>query len=159
MSDAPLNQQPMYIMSQTSPETEGAATTALWLEIIFGFFGFLGVGHTYGGRTLLGISLMGAWWVYIVIESFAATFTVGLSLCLTIPLHIAVPIISGIQARTQIKKVNGTGNWPPVGMVVGGGCLSLILIGGVILGITLLLGLLVSSSNTHSMLLPRLLAA
>jgi hypothetical protein len=50
--------QPIYIIKQLNPETEGAGATALWLEIIFGIFSLLGIGHVYSGRKLLGIILM-----------------------------------------------------------------------------------------------------
>lgn len=58
MEIQPENQKPVYVVRQSSPETEGAATTALWLEIIFGLFSLLGIGHVYSGRTALGIALM-----------------------------------------------------------------------------------------------------
>jgi hypothetical protein len=54
MSIQPESQQPVYVTKQLSPEVEGAATTSLWLEIIFGIFSLLGIGHVYSGRTALG---------------------------------------------------------------------------------------------------------
>jgi hypothetical protein len=47
MSDS--SQQSVYYTKQISPETEGASTTALWLEIVFGLFSLLGIGHVYLG--------------------------------------------------------------------------------------------------------------
>jgi hypothetical protein len=120
------NPEPVYLVNQVSPESEGAATTALWLEIIFGIFSLLGVGHVYSGRTWLGIALMVGWWVYIAVAGFLSTITLGLGACLFVPLYIAVPIISGIQARTYMQKTNGKGHWLPVGLVAGGGCILMI---------------------------------
>ena len=121
------NQQPVYVVKQTSPETEGAATTALWLEIIFGIFSLLGIGHVYSGRTALGIALMAGWWVYIIFAGFISTITLGFGACVFVPIYFAVPIISGIQARTYTQKTNGTGSWQSVGLVAGGGCLLVVI--------------------------------
>jgi hypothetical protein len=127
MTTQPDSSQPVYLVNQVSPETEGAATTSLWLEIIFGIFSLLGVGHVYSGRTLLGILLMIGWWVYILVAGFLSTITLGFGACLLVPIYIAVPIISGIQARTYTLKTNGKGNWTHVAFVAGGGCLLVLL--------------------------------
>ncbi|MFZ2095334.1 MAG: hypothetical protein WAV05_01730 [Anaerolineales bacterium] len=148
MTTQPDNQQPVYVVKQTSPETEGAATTSLWLEIIFGIFSLLGVGHVYSGRTLLGILLMVAWWVYILVAGFLSTITLGLGACVFVPIYFAVPIISGIQARTYTLKTEGKGNWKNVAFVAGGGCLLVILA----IGALAVLGIftaLVSQYNTR----------
>jgi len=122
MSDKTSDQPPQYIVKEVSPETEGAATTALVLEMVFGFFSILGIGHVYGGRTVLGIGLMIAWWVFVGFAWFLASITFGLAACLLVPLYIAIPIISGIQARTYLKTSGGSGSWPSVALVAGGGC-------------------------------------
>ena len=129
MSTPTDNQQPVYMVKSVSPETEGAATTALWLEIIFGIFSLLGVGHVYSGRTVLGIVLMVGWWVYIIVAGFISTITLGFGACIFVPVYFAVPIISGIQARTYTQKTNGTGIWQSVAIIAGGGCILVIIIG------------------------------
>src|SRR5215510_7859831 len=93
------NQKPVDLVKQSSPETEGAATTALLLEMIFGFFGLLGMGHIYSGRTALGIALMIGWWVYIGISIFVSWTIFGLFLLICGSFGLGLPIISGIQAR------------------------------------------------------------
>lgn len=128
MEIQPENQKPVYVVRQSSPETEGAATTALWLEIIFGLFSLLGIGHVYSGRTALGIALMIGWWVYIAIATVISIITLGFGACLFAPLYLAVPIISGVQARTYTQRVGGQGSWQSVGLVAGGGCLLVILL-------------------------------
>jgi hypothetical protein len=120
-------QQPIYVIQQTNPETEGAGTIALWLEIIFGIFSLLGVGHVYSGRILLGIILMVVWWIYISVTALFSSLTFGVGACICIPLYFIVPIISGIQARTYIKKTGGKGSWQSVAFVAGGGCLLVII--------------------------------
>lgn len=135
MTTQPDNLKPVYLVKQVSPETEGAATTSLWLEIIFGLFSLLGLGHVYSGRTWLGIALMIGWWIYIAIASFFSTITAGLGLCLFVPIYVAVPIISGIQARMYTQKTAGKGNWLSVALVGGGGCLLVIIFLGVMIAL------------------------
>jgi hypothetical protein len=118
----PQSPQQPYTQQQISPETEGASTIALWLEILFGFFGLLGIGHVYSGRTLMGIAIMIGWWIYIGVAATLISITVGIAGCFFGPLYLAIPIISGIQARTYVKKSGSKGNWLPVGFVAGGGC-------------------------------------
>ena len=119
----PVVPQPMYVVRPTDPASEGAATTALWLEIIFGLFSLLGVGHVYSGRVILGIALMIGWWIYIAATAFFSSITVGFGACLCIPLYFIVPIVSGIQARTYVQTRGGRGSWTSVILVAGGGCL------------------------------------
>jgi hypothetical protein len=121
------NQGPVYVVKQITPETEGAATTSLWLEIIFGLFSLLGIGHVYSGRTVLGIALMIGWWVYIFVAGVLSTVTLGLGACVFVPIYIAVPIISGIQARTYMHKTGEKGHWGAVAIVAGAGIILTIL--------------------------------
>ena len=139
MGYSPQDQQPIYVVRQASPETEGAATTALWLEIIFGLFSLLGIGHVYTGRIGLGIILMIGWWLFIALGVFISMVTLGIAACLFVPLYFAVPIISGIQARTYIQKTGGTGNWASVAAVAGGGCLLVIV--AIVLVVVFVIGL------------------
>ncbi|MBO9321043.1 MAG: hypothetical protein J7457_02780 [Roseiflexus sp.] len=127
MNYSPQEQRPVYATQQMPSQTEGAASTALVLEIVFGLFGLLGIGHVYTGRVAVGIAAMVAWWVYIVIAVVVSLLTAGIAGCLFFPISIAVPIISGIQARTYMRQMGGTGSWGSVGMVAGGGCLFVIL--------------------------------
>jgi len=116
-----------YLQPVQSPDVQGAATTSLVLEIIFGLFSLLGIGHVYSGRLGLGIALMLAWWVYLFVAGFISSLTAGLAACLFVPLYFAVPIISGIQASTYVKKSGATGSWSSVALVAGGGCLIILL--------------------------------
>ena len=127
MNEGSQNQQSVYIVKPVSPETEGAATTALWLEIIFGFFSLLGIGHVYTGRIALGILLMIGWWAFIGIAGAISAATLGIAACCFVPLYIAVPILSGIQARTFMQKKGGAGSWTSVAGIAGGGCLLIII--------------------------------
>ncbi len=111
-----------------TPEVQGAANISLVLEVLFGLFGILGVGHAYSGRVALGIALMVGWWAYILVAAFIVTVSFGVLSCLMIPIYIAVPIISGLYARTYVLRTGTTGNWISVAAVGGGGCLAVILL-------------------------------
>src|SRR4030043_40304 len=109
MDNQPESPQSVYLPRQVSPETEGTATTALWLEIIFGIFSLLGIGHVYSGRTWLGLALMLGWWCYIFEAGVLSTITLGIGACLFVPIYFAVPIISGLQARLHMEKTGEKG--------------------------------------------------
>lgn len=128
MNDDNINSQPVYVVEGRPPEVEGAASTALWLEVIFGLFSLLGVGHVYSGRIAIGLVLLFGWWAYMALAAFVSTMTLGVGACICAPLYIAVPIISGIQARTHVRKTESHGSWTSVAYVAGGGCLVIVLI-------------------------------
>lgn len=123
MTVSPSNPPSETGAAHTSPEVQSAATTALILEIVFGLFSLFGIGHVYSGRLGLGLALMVGWWVYIAAAGFISALTGGLAGCLAIPIYLAAPIVSGIQASTYVKKVGATGSWRSVAIVAGGGCL------------------------------------
>jgi hypothetical protein len=127
MSDQPQQPQTVYVTKQYSPEVEGAASNARWLEVLFGIFGVLGIGHVYSGRTPLGIILMVLWWIWAFIALTLTGMTAGIAGCILVPLHFIVPIISGTQARTYILSSGSTGSWQAVGIAAGGGCLLVII--------------------------------
>ena len=128
MGYSPPPQDRMYVSQPLPPDVQGASTTALWLEIIFGFFGLLGVGHAYSGRFLLGVLLLIGWWIYIGVSAFLISISFGIAACLFGPLYIAGPIISGIQARTYVQREYRTGSWTNVIGLAGGGCVLMIVI-------------------------------
>lgn len=128
MGYSPPPQDRMYISQPLPPDVQGASTTALWLEIIFGFFGLLGVGHAYSGRLLLGVLLLIGWWIYIGVSAFLISLSLGIAACLFGPLYIAAPIISGTQARTFVQREFRTGSWTNVIGLAGGGCVLMIVI-------------------------------
>jgi hypothetical protein len=123
MTASPSNPSSEPAAAPLSPEVQSAATTALILEIVFGLFSLFGIGHVYSGRLGLGLALMVGWWVYIAAAGFISTLTGGLAGCLAVPIYIAAPIFSGIQASAYVKKVGATGSWRSVAFVAGGGCL------------------------------------
>jgi hypothetical protein len=111
-----------------SHETQTAGNTAMILEIVFGLFAQLGIGHVYTGRIGLGIGLLLGWWVYIAIAATITTATVGFAGCIFAPIGIIVPIISGLQAKKYMLEKGGDGDWGKVAIVGIGGCLGFTII-------------------------------
>lgn len=113
--------------SAVSPETSGAANIALVIEVIPGVFGLLGLGHVFSGRVKVGLGVMFGWFLYIIVGSALTSLTLGGAACLTIPILIVIPIVSGYIARTHILKTGATGNWKGV-MAIGCGGAALIIL-------------------------------
>jgi hypothetical protein len=147
MGYSPPPRDRMVISQPVPPDVQGASTTALWLEIIFGFFGLLGVGHAYAGRLLLGVILAIGWWAFISVSVFITSITLGIAACLLGPLYLAGPIISGIQARTYVQREYRTGSWPNVIGMAGGGCVLMV---AAIVILVFVVGISVFSINTLS---------
>ncbi len=79
-------------------------TTAMVIEIIAGLVGFLGVGHLLAGRVVPGIILLAGWLIIGIptIWLFLPLVTCGVGFCLSIPLWIAGPIVSGLWLRGEM---------------------------------------------------------
>jgi len=122
MADSLESQAPTTALGTSPPDVQAAATTSLVLEIVFGLFSLLGIGHVYSGREALGVGLMVGWWLYLGFAAVISSLTAGIAACVLVPIYIAVPIISGIQASSYVKKARATGSWKSVGIVAGAGC-------------------------------------
>ncbi|HAY83823.1 MAG TPA: hypothetical protein DCY42_02555 [Chloroflexi bacterium] len=116
-----------------SQETQTAGNTAMILEIVFGLFGQLGIGHVYTGRLGLGIGLLLGWWIYIAVATTITTATVGFAGCIFVPIGIIVPIISGLQAKKHMLEKGGDGDWGKVAIVGIGGCLTFIILSAIVI--------------------------
>lgn len=103
-------------------------TNALILEILFGIFGILGVGHIYANRVGFGLALMVGYWVYGFVAFFLSSITAGLGVCLFLPLSLAIVIFSGIKARDYLREYGDTVDTGKMLLFVGGGCLGLIVV-------------------------------
>ncbi|MCS7222872.1 MAG: hypothetical protein RML36_12860 [Anaerolineae bacterium] len=107
-------------MSASSTSTKDP-NTAMVIEIVAGYFGFLGIGYLYAGRTGAGLLRLFGWWAFIVAVAiglpFLTIFTapddvsgllgsgLGSVLCLLclIPLLLAVPVISGLMLKHSMS--------------------------------------------------------
>jgi len=79
-------------------------TAAAVIEILAGLFGLLGLGHILAGRVVPGLILL-LTWMFIGIPFIwfvLPVFTLGLGACLSVPLWLAIPIVSGLFLRSEL---------------------------------------------------------
>lgn len=93
---------------QYLPQPVGVApkdpTTGLLLELIPGFFGFMGIGYLWSGMTGIGIALLLGYWVVVFFEIIFIIFTLGLlALCLW-PINIVAPVVSAVLLQKKLKE-------------------------------------------------------
>lgn len=116
------------VTPEGKPSNENTDTIALILEIVLGFFGFLGIGHIYTGRLGLGIGLLVGWWFYIFVSIIVSAATGFLAACLFIPLSLGLLVFSGIKARDYARLQNVSGSWGPAIGVTAVGCLLILVV-------------------------------
>ncbi len=110
------------------PESAKDPNTAMVIEIVAGYFGLLGIGYLYAGRTAAGLLRLFGFWVFLTLLvlvasglSFLPTLlmtsdladyesALGASLlplicmlCL-IPLILAIPIVSGLMLKRSMRQ-------------------------------------------------------
>ncbi|GBD21321.1 hypothetical protein HRbin28_01770 [bacterium HR28] len=120
--------QPLSSLPRRDVDVETTGWIALALEAIFGWFGILGVGHAYVGRLALGIGLFFGWLLILGLLGVLTSVTFGIALCLTVPVWVAVPVVSGLLARRYALAYQLTGSWGRALAYGGIGCLGLILL-------------------------------
>ena len=104
---APYGQQPYGQPPYGQPAKD--PTVGLLLELL-GFLGFAGIGWIWAGETVIGISLLIGWFVFLGIEILLSIVLIGLCL---IPLNFIIPIASGIILMNRLKaKQAAAANWP-----------------------------------------------
>jgi len=114
-------------MTDNTPSAKDP-NTALVIEILAGYFGFLGIGCLYAGRTAAGLLRLFGWWAFIALIVIGATGlsvlpflellanpenlepAIGTSiwsliglLCL-IPVFLAVPVVSGLMLKHSMTR-------------------------------------------------------
>jgi hypothetical protein len=77
---------------------------AIILEILPGFFAFLGIGWIYAGETTTGIIVLVADLVCNVMFAFIGAATFGISFCLTVPLQLIAIGLSTYLLYQHTKK-------------------------------------------------------
>ena len=104
-----------------SKPSDSSDTIAMVLEIIFGFFGILGMGWLYAGNVPIAIALFVIFLIVAFIEMAIATATLGIAACLIFPFNLAVAIISGLRARDYVRNSGAHGSiaYVIIGIVVG----------------------------------------
>ena len=117
---------------QTAPvPADSSDTIAMVIEIIFGFFGILGMGWLYAGNFAVAIGAFLGYAIVVFIETAVAGLTLGIALCIIIPLNLAMVIISGIRVRDYVRLSGASGSilYLVLGFVVG----AVVICGGITL--------------------------
>ncbi len=95
--------QQLYVRPRRDPNL------AFLLELL-GYVGFLGIGHLYAGNILGGIILLlFGWGIVGFAFVVAGILSLGLGFCLLLPVLAAVPIISGLWAKSIAERHNRLG--------------------------------------------------
>jgi len=99
---------PSYTPSAGTPSATGKDRgIALILELVAGFFGFLGIGWLYAGKTTEGVLLLVGYFVFngimICVDIATLKFTGGFTLCCHIPLNIAALAVSAYYLHQYTK--------------------------------------------------------
>jgi len=79
-------------------------SVALILEILPGMFGFLGFGWIYAGNLGVGLAWLVGMLIWTGIAAVIAIFSVGISLLCTLPVSIAMIVISAVTLNNYAKK-------------------------------------------------------
>lgn len=117
----------MSVSSTKNPDT------AMVIEIVAGYFGFLGIGYLYAGRTAAGLLRLFGWWAFIGVAvllisvgPFAPLLAIGtldteaeleaglsllgggltlafMGLCCLVPIVLAIPVISGLMLKHSLS--------------------------------------------------------
>ena len=93
------------------------------------FFGILGMGWLYAENIAVGITVFVGFSTLLFIE--VATATIGIALCVIIPLNIALAVVSGLRVRDHMRNTGKSGSvlHVIVGIIVG----VLVMCGGITL--------------------------
>ena len=79
--------------------------TAFLIELIAGFFGLLGIGYLYAGRTNDGILRLILWILYDIAAGVAISLLITVFVgCLCIPLQLAIQICVPLWSANELKK-------------------------------------------------------
>lgn len=79
--------------------------TAFLIEFVGGFFGLLGLGHFYAGRTNDGIIRLIAWLVYDVIAAVAITLLLAVIVgFVCIPIQLVIQVGVPLWSANKLKQ-------------------------------------------------------
>jgi hypothetical protein len=77
---------------------------ALILEILPGFFGFLGIGWIYSGYTVSGVVWLISMLVWSIFAAFMILLTAGFGCICTLPINLTMIAISSASLNSYINK-------------------------------------------------------
>lgn len=120
-------------------QADGSDTIALMIEIVFGIFGILGLGWLYARNIPMAVLAFIGFTIFLFVEALIAMVTFGLSLCLSVPLHFVIVIISGVRARDHVRNTGVSGSI--VHLLVG------LLLGSIVLCVGIALLVIIASAG------------
>lgn len=107
---APMPARPAYppvVVAAATPMGYKDPSTGLLLEMLPGFFGFLGIGRLWAGEVGVGLALLFGYWAVWFICGLLIVASIGiLAICLgplLFVLYFAAPITSGIMLQKKLK--------------------------------------------------------
>lgn len=107
---APMPARPAYppvVVAAAATAGYKDPSTGLLLEMLPGFFGFLGIGRLWAGEVGLGVGLLLGYWAIWFVSWILIIITAGiLAICLgplLFVLYFAAPITSGILLQKKLK--------------------------------------------------------
>lgn len=97
--------------SQSTPKDPN---TAFLIEFVGGFFGLLGLGYLYDGRTNDGVLRLVGWLIYNLIAyvTIMLLLAVVVGLC-CVPLQLAIQVGVPLWSANELKKQMLSGQLPP----------------------------------------------
>jgi len=107
--------------------SDSSDTIAMILEIVFGFFGILGMGWLYAGNIPIALIAFIGFIIVAFIEMTLVTATFGFAACFVFPFNLAVAVISGLKARDYIRNTRTRGSilYVILGIILGVGIICL----------------------------------
>jgi len=97
-----------------NPSPPKDPNTAMIIEIVAGYFGLLGIGHLYAGRTTAGLVRLFGWWILIIGVLFgsaifsafgdAGSILAVITLICLIPVILAAPVVSGLMLKRSMRS-------------------------------------------------------
>ena len=95
----------------TSSGSEKDVNTAFLLELVGGFFGLLGIGYLYTGRTNDGILRLILWIIYDVIAGITISLLIAVFVgIICLPFQLAIQIGVPLWSANELKKKMAAGN-------------------------------------------------
>ena len=96
-------------MTTTTSPRKYDPNTAFVIELVAGFFGLLGVGYMYVGRTEEGILRLVLWLLYTVVAAISLVLLSALiiGLCLipfALVIQVIVPLLSAISLKNKLLQ-------------------------------------------------------
>lgn len=102
--------QPVY-MPTARPKDPN---TAMVIEILAGFFGFMGIGYLYAGYTLGGLVRLLGWFFCLFMAAIMTLITLGFGLICFFPLVLIAPVVSGLLLKQKLERDQARKYYPSV---------------------------------------------